>query len=67
MTVCKRVRTYLDEHGMVPKEVAQKADIPYPAFDETMASSRKMYPEELLAICYALNVKPEVFIETKTA
>ena len=65
MSVSKKVRTFLEENRMIQKEIARKANIPYPAFNAMMTGRRKMYAEDLCAICYALNVKPEMFIETK--
>ena len=65
MSVSKKVRTFLEENNLIQKEIARRADIPYPAFNAMMTGRRKMHAEDLCAICYALNVKPEVFIETK--
>jgi len=62
MTVCEKVRAYLDENKLTRKEIAKRANISYPAFNAMMVGKRKMYPEELRAICYALDVRPEVFM-----
>ena len=34
-------------------------------FSAMMNGKRKMYAEDLRAICYALNVSPEVFVSFK--
>ena len=65
MTICEKVRVYLDENKLTRKEIAERANISYPAFNAMMVGKRKMYPEELRAICFALKVKPEVFMNIK--
>ena len=64
MSVSGKVRAYLNENGMRQKDVAEKAHISYAVFRAMMTGHRKIYAEELCAICYALNVKPELFMET---
>ena len=64
MSVSGKVRAYLGENGMKQKDVAEKANISYAVFKAMMAGHRKIYAEDLCAICYALKVKPELFMET---
>ena len=64
MSVSGKVRAYLNENGMRQKDVAEKANISYAVFKAMMTGHRKIYAEELCAICYALNVKPELFMDT---
>lgn len=63
MSVYKIVRAYLDKHGIKQSVVAQKAGISKVTFNAMMNGKRTMYADDLRAICLALNVSPEVFIE----
>lgn len=64
MKVYEKVRTYLDANGIKQKAVAQKAGISNTTFNAIMNGKRTMYAEDLKAICLALNVSPELFVET---
>jgi predicted transcriptional regulator len=66
MPVYKKVRAYLDEHGIRQDFVAMKANIPVSTFRAIMTGRRKMYVDDLSAICNAIQVKPETFIEIGT-
>ena len=63
MKVYEKVRAYIDENGLKQKAVAQKAEIPNNTFNAILNGKRTMYAEDLRAICLALNVSPEMFIE----
>lgn len=63
MEVYKKVRSYIEENGYKQFIVAQKAGISKVTFNAMMNGKRKMYADDLRAICLALNVSPEVFIE----
>lgn len=63
MLVYKKVRTYLEENGLKQKTVAQKAGIPNSTFNAILNGKRTLYAEDLRAICLALNVSPELFID----
>ena len=43
----------------------QKAEIPNVTFNAIMNGKRTMYAEDLKAICVALNVSPETFVDYK--
>ncbi len=60
----EKVRTYLDSNGIKQKAIAQKAGISNTTFNAIMNGKRTMYAEDLKAICLALNVSPELFVET---
>jgi transcriptional regulator with XRE-family HTH domain len=66
MNVTQKVRAYLEANNITQKEAAQMTKIQYSTFNAMMNGNRNMYPEDLVAICCALKVKPEVFMETKT-
>lgn len=63
MEVYKKVRTYIEENGYTQLSVAQKAGISKVTFNAMMNGKRTMYADDLRAICLALNVSPELFIE----
>lgn len=65
MYVYEKVRTYIDENGIKQVAVAKKAGIPNVTFNEMMNGKRTMYADDLRAICIALNVSPETFINYK--
>lgn len=65
MSVYEKVRAYLDENGIKQVVIAQKAGISNVTFNAIMNGKRTMYADDLRAICFALNVSPELFIDVK--
>ena len=63
MEVYKRVRAYIEQNGYKQLAVAQRANISKVTFNAMMNGKRTMYADDLRAICLALNVSPELFIE----
>ena len=63
MRVYEKVRSYIDKNGIKQLYVAQKAGIPRSTFNAMMNGKRIMYADDLKAVCLALNVSPEMFIE----
>ncbi len=63
--VYEKVRAYIDENGIKQVSVAQKAGIPKVTFNAIMNGKRTLYADDLRAICLALNVSPELFIEVR--
>lgn len=63
MKVYEKVREYLEQNGLKQKAVAEKAGIPNTTFNAIMNGKRTMYADDLRAVCFALNVKPETFID----
>lgn len=63
MQVYEKVRAYIDEMDYPRGAVAEKAGIPKTTFQAILNGKRTMYADDLKAICLALNVSPEVFIE----
>ena len=66
MMVYEKVRSYIDTHGMKQIAVAKMAGISPVTFNAILNGKRKMYAEDLRAICLALDVSPEIFIDVKT-
>lgn len=66
MKVYEKVRAYIDEQGLKQKIVAEKAGIPNVTFNAIMNGKRTMYADDLKAICIALQVSPELFIDIRS-
>ncbi len=67
MCVYEKVRAYIDGKGLKQVAVAQKAGIPKVTFNAIMNGKRTLYADDLRAICLALNVSPELFIDIKSS
>ena len=65
MKVYEKVRAYIDDNGLKQKVVAEKAGISNVTFNAILNGKRTLYADDLRAICFALNVSPETFIEFK--
>ncbi len=63
MEVYKKVQAYIEKNGYKQLVVAQRAGISKVAFNAMMNGKQTMYADDLRAICLALNVSPELFIE----
>ena len=63
MKVYEKVRAYIDDNGYKQVTIAEKAGIPKATFNAILNGKRTMYADDLKAICIALNVSPEVFID----
>lgn len=66
MKTYERVRLYIEEKGLKQSAVANRCGIPKVTFSAMMNGKRKMYAEDLVAICIALNEPPETFIKLPT-
>ena len=63
MQVYEKVRDYLNENGYKQVTIAQKAGISKATFNAILNGKRTLYADDLKAICIALNVSPELFID----
>lgn len=63
MYVYEKIRNYIDENGLKEVNVAKKAGIPKFRFNAIMSGKKTLYADDLRAICIALNVSPETFID----
>lgn len=63
MEVYKKVRAYIENNGYKQVAIAEKAGISKVTFNAMLNGKRTMYADDLKAVCLALNVSPEVFIE----
>jgi len=64
--VYQKVRAYSKEQGIKQKSVAEQIGMSVVTFNAIMTGNRTMYADDLRAICYALNVAPETFIDFKS-
>jgi transcriptional regulator with XRE-family HTH domain len=67
MKVYEKVRLYMDENGYKQVVVAKKCGIHKATFNAILNGKRTLYADDLRAICLALNVSPETFIEVQYA
>ena len=67
MSVHQKVRAYIVDHGLKQVVVAKKCGIPNATFNAILNGKRTLYADDLRAICLALDVSPEIFIEFKSA
>ena len=63
LQVYEKVKEYITEQGIKQSVLAKKCNISENTFSAIMNGKRTMYAEDLRAICLALNVSPEQFIE----
>lgn len=63
MHVYEKVKSYIIENGYKQVSIAKKCGIPSTTFNAIMNGKRTMYADDLCAICVALNVSPEIFID----
>ena len=64
MQVYQKIKKYIEEHYLKQKSVAEAAGIPNATFNAILNGKRKLYAEDLKAICSALNISAEIFIGT---
>ncbi|MBQ3214586.1 MAG: helix-turn-helix transcriptional regulator [Oscillospiraceae bacterium] len=65
MYVYEKVRFYIEYYGIKQNAVAKKAGISNVTFNAILNGKRKLYADDLRAICIALNVPPEMFIDLR--
>jgi len=67
MRVHEMVRAYIDDHHLKQISIAKAANIPNVTFNAMLNGKRTMYADDLSAICKALGVSAELFIQTKAS
>ena len=63
MRIYEKVKAYIDENGYTPSTVAKEAGISIIKFNDILEGKTTLYADDLRAICIALNVSPEVFVQ----
>lgn len=66
MKVYEKIRKYIDENGYKQVSIAKKAGISESVFNDILNGKRTLYVDDLKAICIALNVSPESFIDIRS-
>lgn len=66
MKIYEKIRIYINNNGLEHNNVAQKAGIPAVTFDEMLDGKITLYADDLRAICLALNVSPEMFVDVQS-
>ena len=62
MRIYEKVNNYIKNNKLSSDKVAKRSGIPTKDFQAILNCKQTLYPDELRAICYALNVKPETFM-----
>ena len=62
MRIYEKVNNYIKNNKLSSDKVAKRSGIPPKDFQAILNGKQTLYPDELRAICYALNVKPETFM-----
>lgn len=63
MQVYERLRNYLSHHNIDPESIANKSGIPPASMKAILSGRKKLYVDDLKAICIALKVSVDTFIE----
>lgn len=66
MKIYEKIRIYIDNNGFEHINIAQKAGISAVTFDEMLDGKITLYADDLRAICLALNVSPEIFVDVQS-
>ncbi len=63
MSVYQKIKSYMEQRGMAVGEIAPKANLSECALAAILSGEITLYADDLRAICLALNVSPEAFVE----
>lgn len=67
MLVHEKIKQYIIDNDLKQIQVAKMIGKPYTSFNAMLNGKRKMYPEDLRAICYALQISADFFISTENS
>lgn len=67
MFVYEKVKEYIDDSGYEYVALAKKVGMPPDTFNAILDGARTLYADDFRAICLALNVSPEIFIDREAA
>jgi transcriptional regulator with XRE-family HTH domain len=65
MQIYEKVKKYIVENGLKQVIVAKKAGISAGTLSSILNGKRTMYAEDLRALCCALNISAEAFMDTQ--
>ena len=63
MRIYEKIRTYIEQSGTDREAVALRAGMTGAELDALLTGRRTLDAEDFRAICLALNVSPELFVE----
>ena len=64
MKVHERIQAYISVNGVATDALSNSAGIPKDRLVSMLNGKETLYAKDLKAICLALNVSPETFIDT---
>lgn len=65
MKVYERIEAYIVANGINPDALSNSTAIPEDRLVAMLSGEETLYAKDLKAICLALNVSPETFIDTR--
>lgn len=65
MKVFEKINAYLTANSINPATLSGNTGIPPDRLRSVLSGKETLYAEDLKAICIALNVSPEIFIDTQ--
>lgn len=65
MKVHERINVYITANGITTDALSNSTSIPKDRLGSMLSGKETLYSKDLKAICLALNVSPETFIDTQ--
>ncbi len=65
MKVHKKIQAYVSANGVATDALSNRTGIPKDRLVSMLNGKETLYAKDLKAICLALNVSPETFIDTQ--
>ena len=65
MKVHERIKAYIVDQGIALDALSKSSGIPQDQLGCMLSGKEILYAKDLKAICLALNVSPEIFIDTQ--
>lgn len=65
MKVHERINVYITANGVTADALSNSTGIPKDRLGSILNGKETLYAKDLKAICLALNVSPEIFIDTQ--
>lgn len=65
MKVHERINAYIAANGIATDALSKSTGIPQDRLGSMLSGDETLYAKDLKAICLALNVSPEIFIDTQ--
>ena len=65
MKVHEKIQAYISANGVATDNLSNSTGIPKDRLGSMLSGKETLYAKDLKAICLALNVSPEIFIDTQ--